>query len=61
MPVSGQTSLTDNGLRVRSIRDLREFKKGMNEIGIKVFLTKREKFSLEMLREALISILDKWF
>lgn len=35
MPVSGQTRLTDDGLRIMSIRDLREFKKSMNEIGIK--------------------------
>ncbi|MEB9897314.1 zincin-like metallopeptidase toxin domain-containing protein [Bacillus cereus] len=43
MPVSGQTRLTADGLRIMSIRDLKKFKKDMNDIGIKVILDKKGK------------------
>lgn len=43
MPVGGQTRLTADGLRIMSIRDLKKFKKDMNEIGIKIILDKKEK------------------
>ncbi|WP_240517708.1 zincin-like metallopeptidase toxin domain-containing protein [Bacillus pseudomycoides] len=43
MPVGGQTRLTADGLRIMNIRDLKKFKKDMNEIGIKIILDKKEK------------------
>ncbi|MCX2824475.1 zincin-like metallopeptidase toxin domain-containing protein [Bacillus pseudomycoides] len=43
MPVGGQARLTADGLRIMSIRDLKKFKKDMNEIGIKIILDKKEK------------------
>ncbi|MBD8499953.1 hypothetical protein IFO66_16785 [Paenibacillus sp. CAU 1523] len=41
MPVSGQTRLTADGLRVMSIRELKKFKSDMNESGFKVVMDKK--------------------
>ncbi|MWJ29728.1 zincin-like metallopeptidase toxin domain-containing protein [Saccharibacillus sp. WB 17] len=44
MPVSGQTRLTNDGLRTMSIRDLKKFKNEMSSFGTKVIIDKKGKY-----------------